>query len=234
MTNGICKSLGLDLVNINVYAKFITIYLSVQKIGPFSLFQNLDKCHFAILWARYCQYQYVCKILSKYSKRFKSYEHFCKLIGDTQLHKRTGDTQLLQKLDLGLAATDSKCRFAVLQARSCQFQCVCKILSKYSKRFKSYEHFCKLIGDTQLHKLTGDTQLLQKLDLGLAATDSKCRFTVLQARSCQFQCVCKILSKYSKRFKSYGHFPQTDRGKTRVCWFQTLDAVFPNDLFSDY
>ena len=59
---------------------FIKIFHSVQEIGPFSLFQNLalgkastdDKCHFAIPWARSCQYQCVCKILSKYSKRFKS------------------------------------------------------------------------------------------------------------------------------------------------------------------
>ena len=41
---------------------FITIFHSVQKIGPFSLFQNLElgkvstdeKCHFAISWARSC------------------------------------------------------------------------------------------------------------------------------------------------------------------------------------
>ena len=63
---------------------FITIFHSVQEIGPFSLFQNLelgkastyDKCHFAISWARSCLYQCVCKILSKYSIRFKSYGHF--------------------------------------------------------------------------------------------------------------------------------------------------------------
>ena len=42
--------------------KFITIFHSVQEIGPFSLFQNLEigkastdeKCHFAISWARSC------------------------------------------------------------------------------------------------------------------------------------------------------------------------------------
>ena len=41
---------------------FITIFHSVQEIGPFSRFQNLElgkastdeKCHFAISWARSC------------------------------------------------------------------------------------------------------------------------------------------------------------------------------------
>ena len=58
---------------------FITIFHSVQKIGPFSLFQNLElgkastdeKCHFAISWARSCQYQCLRKSLSKYSTQFK-------------------------------------------------------------------------------------------------------------------------------------------------------------------
>ena len=67
------QSLGLDLVNINVYAKVIKIFHSVQEIGLFSLFQNLalgkastdDKCHFVIPWARSFQHQIVCKIFVK-------------------------------------------------------------------------------------------------------------------------------------------------------------------------
>ena len=61
--------------------KFIKIFHLVQEIEPFSLFQNLTldkastddkiKCHFANPWARSFQHQIVCKILSKYSKRFK-------------------------------------------------------------------------------------------------------------------------------------------------------------------
>ena len=48
---------------------FITIFFIVLQIGSFSLFQNLElgkastdkKCHFAISWARSCQYQYLRK-----------------------------------------------------------------------------------------------------------------------------------------------------------------------------
>ena len=58
---------------------FITIFHSVQEIGPLSLFQNLalgkastnEKCHFAISWARSCQYQCLYNSLSKYSTQFK-------------------------------------------------------------------------------------------------------------------------------------------------------------------
>ena len=58
---------------------FITIFHSVQEIMPLSLFQNLElgkastneKCHFAISWARSCQYQCLRNSLSKYSTQYK-------------------------------------------------------------------------------------------------------------------------------------------------------------------
>ena len=54
---------------------FITIFHSIQEIVPLSLFQNLvlgkastnEKCHFAITWARSCQYQCLRNSLSNYS-----------------------------------------------------------------------------------------------------------------------------------------------------------------------
>ena len=59
-------SLMGDILSISVCMQnFITIFHSVQEIAPLSLFQNLEldkastnkKCHFAISWARSCQYQ---------------------------------------------------------------------------------------------------------------------------------------------------------------------------------
>ena len=94
MKNVISQSLELDLVNINVYAKdYQNIPLSSRDRAIFtffSLFQNLaldkastnDKCHFAISWTRCRQYQCVCKILSKYSKRFRVIDIFHKQVGD--------------------------------------------------------------------------------------------------------------------------------------------------------
>ena len=74
MKNIISQSLGLDFVNINVYAKvYQNIPLSSRDTAIFTFSQfgaqqslKANKCHFAIPWARSCQYQCVCKILSKY------------------------------------------------------------------------------------------------------------------------------------------------------------------------
>ena len=57
----------------------IKIFHFVQEIAPLSLLQNLEhgkastneKCHFAISWARSCQYQCLRNSLSKYSTQFK-------------------------------------------------------------------------------------------------------------------------------------------------------------------
>ena len=48
--------------------------------------------------------------------------------------------------------------------------------------------------------------LFQNLELGKASTDKKCQFAISWARSCQYQCLRKSLSKYSTQFKRWGHF----------------------------
>ena len=76
--------MGYILSVSNCMQSFITIFHLVQKIAPLSLFQNLElgkastneKCHFAISWARSCQYQCLRNSLSKYSTQFKRYGHF--------------------------------------------------------------------------------------------------------------------------------------------------------------
>ena len=126
---------------------FITTFHSVQEIGPFSLFQNLElgkastdeKCHFAISWARSCQYQCLRKSLSKYSTQFK-----------------IGLFSLFQNMALGKASTNDKCNFGISWTRCRQYHCVCKILSKYSERFKSYRHFSRTGRGQNLHKPPGD------------------------------------------------------------------------------
>ena len=65
---------------------FITRFYLVQEIAPLSLFQNLElgkastdeKCHFAISWARFCQYQVYAKVYQDIplSSRDRAIFHF--------------------------------------------------------------------------------------------------------------------------------------------------------------
>ena len=80
----IWQSHGVNLVNINVYAKFhhnIPLSSTDSAIIPFSELElgkasTNEKCHFAITWARSCQYQCLRNSLSKYSTQFKRQGHF--------------------------------------------------------------------------------------------------------------------------------------------------------------
>ena len=118
--------------------KFIKIFHSVQEIGLFSLFQNLALgYHLTISWAT------SCPNINVYAK----FHHNIPL--RTVFH-------FFQNLELGKASTDEKCHFAISWTRCRQYQCVCKILSKYSKRFKSYLHFSRTGRWQNLHKLSGD------------------------------------------------------------------------------
>ena len=91
--------LGYILLISMFMQKFIKIFHSVQEIELFSLFQNLSlgnasanpKWHLTISWATSWQYQCVCKILSKYSKWFKSYQHFSRTGQRQNLHKHASD-----------------------------------------------------------------------------------------------------------------------------------------------
>ena len=73
---------------------------------------------------------------------------FRKLIGDIQVHKLSRD--------LEIASVDDKWHFAIPWAKSCQYLCVRKILSKYSKRFKTYEQFSHTKREQIVNKMTRD------------------------------------------------------------------------------
>ena len=56
-----------------------------------------------------------------------------------------------------------------------------------------------------LHK-SRDRAIFTFSEFGKASTDEKCQFAISWARSCQYQCLRKSLSKYSTQLKRYGHF----------------------------
>ena len=125
---------------------FITIFHSVQLIGSFSLFQNLelgkastdDKCHIAVPWTATCQYQCFWKICCPFSWNLSISMFLEKLLS----------------LGLELVNINVSGKFAILWAGTCQYQCFWKHSPKYSKRLKSYGHFSQLTGDKQLHQLS--------------------------------------------------------------------------------
>ena len=111
----------------------IKIYQTVQGIGPVSLFsefeprQNLDLSQISfdnhigyILSISMCMQNFITIFFT-----FLEIEPF----------------SLFQNLELGKASTDKKCQFTVSWARSCQYQCLRKSLSKYSTQFKGQGHF---------------------------------------------------------------------------------------------
>ena len=99
----------------------IKIYRKVQGIGPVSLFsefeprQNLDLSQLSfdnligyILSISMCMQNFITVL-------------------------EIGPFSLFRNLEL---STDKKCEFAISWARSCQYQCLRKSLSKYSTQFK--------------------------------------------------------------------------------------------------
>ena len=152
---------------------FITIFHSFQEIAPLSLFfQNLElgkastneKCHFAIICDRSCQYQCLRNSLPKYSLslRDRAILPFFRIWRSAK-HRSTINVILqffaldlvninvsakfyqnipngLRVLfhcfqNLNLCKTSTKCHLTISWATSCLYQCVCKISSQYSSQF---------------------------------------------------------------------------------------------------
>ena len=164
-------SIVMDMQN------FIKIYQKVQGIGPVSLFsefeprQNLDLSQIAfdnligyILSISVCMQNFIT-------------------IFFTVLE--IGPFSLFQNLELGKASTDKNCQFTTSWARSCQYQCLRKSLSKYSTQFKRWPHyhFFRIWSSAKRRPI------------------KTCHFQIARARSYQYQCLRNSLSKYSIQFK---------------------------------
>ena len=128
---------------------FITIFHSIQEIGPFSLFQNLElgkastdkKCHFAISWARSCLNQCLRKSLSLFQPRpmINIILQFLELdLVNINVSAKVYQNipnglrfklHCFQNLNLDKISTNPKCHLTISWATSCQYQCVCKISS---------------------------------------------------------------------------------------------------------
>ena len=205
--------------------KFIKIFHSVQEIGLFTLIQNLSlgivsanpKWHLPISWATSCQYHCVCKILSKYSKRFKSLKFIIFRIWTSAkprpipnviwlsygLHHVNINVYAKFHYDIPFSSRDraifSFSEFGVRQSLNRWKMSFPNLLGQIFLISMFTQKFIKIFHSVQE---IGLFTLIQNLSLGIVSANPKWHLPISWATSCQYHCVCKILSKYSKRFKS--------------------------------
>ena len=85
-----------------------------------------------------------------------------------------GPVALFQNLNLDKTSTNPKCHLRISLARSCQYQCGCKISSQYSFTVQ----------------VIGPLSPFQNSELGKASKDDKCHLAIPWTRSFQHQIVC--------------------------------------------
>ena len=181
--------------------KFITIFHSVQEIGPFLPFQNLalskastdDKCLLQFLGLDLFNIKLSAQFYQHIPNSWRVKFHF------------------YQNLNLGKTSTNPKCHLTISWATSCQYQCVCKIsfniplssrdraiftfsefgARQYRDRWKMTFHnllvyILSISMFTQKAiKIFHSVQeirpfsLFQNLALGKASTDDKCHFAIV-------------------------------------------------------
>ena len=144
--------LELDLVNINVPAKFYQNIPDVLRV-KFHCFQNLNlgktstnpKCPLTISWATSCQYQCVCKISPQYSTQFKRLRHYHFFRIWSSAKPRPTKNVISQSLGLDLVN-----------------------INVYAKVFQNIPNGLR---DRAIFTI-------QNLALGKASTDDKCHFAI--------------------------------------------------------
>ena len=127
MKNVISQSLGLDLVNINVYATiYQNIPLSLRDRAIFTFFRiwrmAKPRPMINVIW------QFLELDLVNINASSKLYQ--------TIPNGLRVKFHCFRNLNLGKTSTKPKCHLTIPWATSCQYQCVCKISSQYSTQFK--------------------------------------------------------------------------------------------------
>ena len=123
MKNDILQSLGLDLININIYT---TVYQNI----PLSL-RNRAIFSFSEFGAR-PMINVILQFLELDLVNINVSANFYQNIPNGLRVK----FHCFQNLKLGKTSTNPKCHLTITWATSCQYQGVCKISSQYSTQFK--------------------------------------------------------------------------------------------------
>ena len=198
--------LSISMCMQNCITIFFTVH-TVQEIGPFSLFPNLElgkastvkKCQFAIFWARSCQeigpfslFQNLELGKASTVKNISLQSFGLDLVNINvyanvyqNIPHSSRDRAIFTFSEFGTrqTLTDDKCHFAIPSVDLFNINLSAKFYQNIPNRLRVKFHF------------------LQNLNLGKTLTDPKCHLTISRAKSCQYQCVCKFSSQYSTLFK---------------------------------
>ena len=179
--NAIWKSHGLHLVNIPMCMQnFITIFHTVQEIGPFSLFR---------MWS------------SAKSRPMKN--DISQSLG-LDLDNINVYAEVYQNIPLSsrdMAIFTDRCHFAIVSLFS-EFEPRQKI-NQSKMSFDNLMGYILKISMCMQNFITifhsvqeiAPLSLFQNLELGKASTNEKCQFAISWARYCQYPCLRKSLSK---------------------------------------
>ena len=166
----------IDLVNINVYAKFYGNISNGLEVGPVSLFQNLDlgkaSTNDKMSFGNPLGYILSISMYAKYYAQFKikSQFHFSRIL--TSVKARPMRNDIWQYLGLQFVNTN-----------------VCV-------KNKNIPH-----GPRDRASIT-----FSEFGLCNASTKDKWHLAISWARSCQYKCICIISSTYSTWFKRQDQF----------------------------
>ena len=126
--NVISQSLGLDLVNINVYAKvYQNIPLSSRDRAIFTFFR---------IWRSAKPRPMINVILQFLELDLININVSAKNFYQNIPNGLRVKFYFFQNLNLGKLSTNPKCHLTISWATSCQYQYVCKIYTQYSTQFK--------------------------------------------------------------------------------------------------
>ena len=177
---------------------FITIFHSVQEIGPFSLFQNLELGKTSSIKN---------DISQSLGLDLDNINVYTEVYQNIPLSSRDKAIFTFSEVGACKASTDDKCHFAIVSLFS-EFEPRQK-LNQSQMSFDSLVWYILSISMCMQNFITifhsvqevAPLSLFQNLELGKSSTNDKCHFAISWARSCQYQCLRKNLSKYSTQFK---------------------------------
>ena len=165
---------------------FITIFHSVQEIGPFYFFK---------IWSSAKPRPMKNDISQSFGLDLDNINLYAEVYQIFHSVQEIRPFSLFQNLALDKASTDDKCHFAIVSLFS-EFETWQNLIQSYMSCHNLMGYIlsisiCVQNFITIFHSFQeiAPLSLFQNLELGKASTNEKCHFAISLARSCQYQCL---------------------------------------------